>query len=74
MSKKKSPAQLQREIDDALASGSSRPFAEPINKRKRVRHFSTTKDKRGNVHYYVTYEDLSGHEITQDELEHFRER
>ena len=45
----------------------------PINKRKRVRHFSETKDKKGDTHYYVTYEDRTGHGITSAELARYRQ-
>jgi len=64
---KKSPAQLQREIDEVLG-------AKPINRRKAVRHFSESKDKRGGVSYAVTYEDLTSHTITPEELASYRER
>jgi hypothetical protein len=46
----------------------------PINRRKAVRHFSESKDKSGGTHFYVTYEDLSGHPITREELQRYRER
>jgi len=65
--RKKSSAQLDREIAETLG-------ARPINKRKRVRHFSEWRDKTGAVHYAVTYEDLSGHAITRDELQRYRRR
>lgn len=65
--KSKSPAQLDREIAEVVG-------ARPINKRKRVRHFSEWKDKTGRTHYAVTYEDRSGHTITSDELARYRQR
>lgn len=65
--KKKSPAQLQREIDEVLG-------AKPVNRRKTVRHFSESKDKLGRVRYAVTYEDLTSHTITPEELASYRER
>ncbi len=46
----------------------------PINRRKTVRHFSESKDKAGETHFYVTYEDRSGHPITSEELQSYRER
>lgn len=67
-STKKSPAQLDREIAEVLA-----PRTRPINKRKRVRHFSETRDKKGDLHYAVTYEDRTGHEITREELQRYRQ-
>lgn len=67
-SSKKSPAQLDREIAEVLA-----PTTRPINKRKRVRHFSENRDKKDKLHYYVTYEDLTGHPITSAELERYRQ-
>lgn len=60
--KKKSSAQLEREIAEVLG-------VKPINRRKAVRHFSHWTDKRGRTHYAVTYEDRSGHPITREELE-----
>lgn len=66
-SRKKSPDDLSREIAEVLK-------ALPINRRKRVRHFSEWKDKTGAAHYAVTYEDLSGHPITLDELQRYRQR
>ena len=65
--KKRSPAQLDREIAEVIG-------ARPINKRKRVRHFSEWNDKTGRTHYAVTYEDRSGHAISREELERFRQR
>lgn len=65
--KKKSPAQLDREIAEALGQ-----YTRPISSRKCVRHFSESKDKRGGTHYYVTYEDRSGHPISGDELRRYR--
>lgn len=67
-SAKKSPAQLDREIAEVLA-----PHTRPINKRKSVRHFSESRDKKDKLHYFVTYEDRTGHEITGDELERYRQ-
>ena len=64
---KMSPAQLDREIAEVLGT-------RPINKRKRVRHFSEWKDKKGGQHYAVTYEDRSGHTITREELDLYRGR
>lgn len=46
----------------------------PISRRKAVRHFSESKDKSGRTHYYVTYEDRSGHPITPEELQSYRAR
>ena len=46
----------------------------PINRRKTVRHFSESKDKSGHTRFYVTYEDLSGHAITPEELQSYRDR
>lgn len=65
--KKKSPAQLERDIAEVIGS-------RPINRRKSVRHFSEWKDKVGRTHLAVTYEDLSGHSITPQELLRYRER
>jgi hypothetical protein len=45
-----------------------------ISRRKTVRHFSEWKDKTGRVHVSVTYEDLTGHAITPEELQSYRER
>lgn len=64
---KKSPTQLQHEIEQALG-------AKPINKRKSVRHFSESKDKLGRVRYAVTYEDRTSHAITPEELARYRGR
>ena len=65
--KKRSPAQLDREIAEVIG-------ARPINKRKRVRHFSEWNDKAGRTHYAVTYEDRSGHAISGEELARYRQR
>ncbi len=69
--RKKSPSQLQREIDEALAQTSR---ARPINKRKPVRHFSEWKDKIGRTHLAVVYEDHTSHPIAHEELNRYRER
>ena len=45
-----------------------------ISRRKAVRHFSEWKDKAGRVNIHVTYEDLTGHAITPEELQSYRER
>jgi hypothetical protein len=65
--RKKSPAQLDREIAEVVG-------ARPINKRKRVRHFSEWKDKTGAAHLAVVYEDRSSHAITPEELLRYRQR
>lgn len=65
--KKKSMTQLDREIAEALGT-------RPINRRKRVRHFSHWTDKAGRTHYAVTYEDRSGHAITRGEMARFYQR
>lgn len=65
---KKTAAQLDREIAEALGQ-----HTRPISARKGVRHFSESKDKRGGTHYYVTYEDRSGHPISGDELRRYRQ-
>lgn len=65
--KKRSPAQLDREIAEVIG-------ARPINKRKRVRHFSEWNDKTGRTHYAVTYEDRSGHAISGEELARYQRR
>ena len=43
------------------------------SRRERIRHFSEATDKKGVTHYFVTYEDRSGHEITREELQRFRQ-
>ena len=40
----------------------------PLNKRKKVRHWSFSFDKLGRVTYYVTYEDLTGHRIPKEDF------
>ncbi len=47
--------------------------ARPISRRKNVRHFSETTNKKGVTRYFVTYEDRSIHEITPEELRRFRQ-
>ena len=64
---RRTPAQLEREIAEVLG-------VRPINKRKRIRHFSAWKDKTGTAHYAVIYNDLSSHAITSDELQRYRDR
>jgi hypothetical protein len=58
----------------ATCSGVEQFGPRPISRRKNVRHFSEAPDKRGVTHYFVTYEDRSGHEITSEELQRFRQR
>ena len=40
----------------------------PVNKRKKVRHYSFNFDKHGRVTYHVTYEDLTGHRIPKEDF------
>lgn len=73
--RKKTAAQIRREVDKILAGEHSeiaQSLTRPINKRKRVRHFSEWKDKTGHQHYAVVYEDLSNHAITSEELNRYR--
>ena len=46
----------------------------PISKTRKVRHFSTSENKRGETSYYVTYENLKGHPITKAAFDKYQER
>lgn len=75
---KKSPVQLDREIEDSLYGKGGLLYdlrPRPINPRKRVRYFSRTTDKTGRVRHHVTYDDpqKSGYEVTLEELQRYRQ-